>query len=960
MSTVIPTRLERRMDAANHCHDGPMKTITPCRYGITIAKELLPISILLCVVLLGGCNQLRLPAIDPTGSCLFAPFPTTTTLALPGHNGQPCGCFSCLNKLGSCLKNPSIALPEPAFPEPVDPPACATPGDGQHGLGSCFGKRRDEPCVPSQPCDGSCSTGPRAVLLGSEIDEDCPLHLPERGKRGCILLSPQRIVAPVGGEVVLLSGICGDDGYLQVNEPLEWMLTNDSVGTILQVGDDEPGVLHKLVGANRPDKRSGSYAIGVTSSKPTLITRGNVNPRDDVKLEKGQTWVTLSSPSEGTSRITVLAPESECWDQRKATATIYWIDARWQFPGPQRVPAGTPVELSTRVTRSEGTLPARGWRVRYEILQPALATFAGTNGSSVVEANVDENGNAVAGLVPTPGTSGTAMINMQVIRPGGDSDNMPTMTIGSGQTIVTWSSPQLALRAGAPSIATYDVPTEVVINVSNPGDQPAENVKVNMQFPAGARVTADSFAQVFTNSVQWDVGTVPPQTQLDLFMTIALQAPAQMPVEARADGGLFAEDLVRIDVYRPSLSIAVSPERERYETGQPVKFSIAVRNTGDRPLSNVRLEAFGDGSMLHSESNSQQIENLKSDGPLQPGATWNTSVTFLPTNSGRRCINVQAFADGGQRTTADSCVTVINPIPPTPAVTATLDGRPQTVTGAVVLYKARIANTGEVPLRNVRVTMAFDPQLRLIAATEGADQTRVSQYLVAWTIPTLAPGASEILEGQFEAISPNPRSQIVLTVASAEGASASDDFVTEILQGAPPAAAPAPAPSLPPALAPPSIPGGPAPGSTQPSAPQGSAAPQTPAPAAPVQPAGALRLSLVNRDNPAAVGQAIRYALRVTNASNQPDSQVRVQFNLPSGVNVERVNQTRSPELGQFQSSAGVVYLTEIRSMRPGESIDYDIVLRSNQPQTFDLVVDAVSRLMPSGVSTSASTRVLP
>ena len=246
-------------------------------------------------------------------------------------------------------------------------------------------------------------------------------------------------------------------------------------------------MLHRLAKIKQATKRDPSYALGVTSTKKSLITRGNLDPRDDVSLEKGQTWITLSSPSEGTSRVTVLAPESDCWDNRKATATIYWIDARWQFPSAQIVPAGTSVQVNTRVTRSEGALPAVGWKVRYEIMDPTLATFAGTNGSSVVEVAVDEGGNAPAELVPTPGTSGITPIDIQVIRPGGVTDDIPTMTIGRGQTFVTWSAPQLAIRAGAPAVASFNVPVQVVANVSNPGDQPAENVRVSVNVPAGPK-----------------------------------------------------------------------------------------------------------------------------------------------------------------------------------------------------------------------------------------------------------------------------------------------------------------------------------------------------------------------------------------------------------------------------------------------------------------------------------------
>ena len=413
--------------------------------SLPVARLIL-VAVFLMLAVASGCSRIRLPAIDPTGACLFAPRPTSTTFALPGSAGEGHGIFKHKKLHGHGLRWPRFGLPEPAFSEPAEPPKCLVPAPAPQPQTIPPGGT-NEPFVPSATCNGDCKDGPPAVMQESRHKH--LLKLPGKGKRGCILLTPQKVVAPVGGEVMLLSGICGTDGYLQMGEPLEWMLTPDSVGTFIEVGDDSPGFAHRLAGIKRAEKQDQSFARGVTSTKRTLITRGNKNPADDVQLEKGQTWLTVSSPNEGTSHITVLAPESECWDNRKASTTIYWIDARWQFPGPQIVAAGTPASLITRVTRAEGSLPARGWKVRYEIMQPELATFAGTNGSSVVEVQVDESGNAIAELIPNPGTSGITAIDIQIIRPGGVSDNIPTMTLSRGQTFVTWSSPQLAIRAGA-------------------------------------------------------------------------------------------------------------------------------------------------------------------------------------------------------------------------------------------------------------------------------------------------------------------------------------------------------------------------------------------------------------------------------------------------------------------------------------------------------------------------------
>lgn len=966
-----PSRIDQTFAGEIDCHRKSMfqspTTSVPSRPAMNLPARRMIVALVAVIVLSSGCSRLRLPTIDSTGSCLCAPKPFTTTLALPGTNGQGCGIADGVHRAGEHLHQhfqslhqhfhglgigPGCQFPEPAFVEPIDPPPCAQPSI-PHSTGN-------EPCVPSAPCNGSCKDGPPAVLFGSE----CSGHhcrLPDRGNRGCILLSPNKIIAPVGGEVVLLSGICGVDGYLQMNEKLEWMLTPESVGTFIQVGDDDPGILTRMVGSKtRPTKHDPSYALGITSTKRTLITRGNHDTRDDVQLEKGQTWITISSPSEGTSRVTVLAPESDCWDQRKATSTIYWVDARWQFPGPQIVPAGQPVELTTRVTRSEGTLPARGWRVRYEILDSSLATFAGTAGATVVETNVDDSGNASVQLIPNSNTSGTAAIEIQVIRPGGESDNIPTITLGRGQSFVTWSAPRLALRVGGPQIATFDAPFQVVANVSNPGDQAATNVKVDVQLPPGMRVVnADSFARVLPNVVSWEIGTIPAQQQLDLFLDLAAQSPVDLVFQARADGGLVAEDQVRIDIFRPSLSVRVQPTQARVEVGQSVTFEIDVTNIGDRPLQNVSLAATGDQGMM-LQGGSPTVTNTKDDGPLQPGQTWGAQIVFVPNESGQRCVSVQAVADGGQRGNQQGCVTVINPVPQNPSLSVTLEGKTQIATLQSMLVRARIVNRGLGAARNVRVTLSYPRQLLLTFATEGADQSRIEQATVSWILPSIQPGQEALLEGQFEARGAIPQGQIAVTVESAEGATASNGYVVEIIAVNPPPPVETP-PTLPPTVTPPVIPGGPA-TPLQGAPPLATSPSVEPIPAAPIAPPRSerLQISLFGRDNPARIGADIRYALSILNDSSERDGQVAIQFRLPPGTRLVRVVPQANPELSEFRIDADIVSLAYIRSMDPGERVDYELVLSSNLPQSLELTVQARSLRIPDGIAGSTTTTVIP
>ncbi len=949
--------------------------------------------------MISGCTNLRLPAIDPTGQRIFAPLPQTTGVALPGSAGEGIGC---LRRLTGGLRAPSFALPTPVFTDPAEPPACLVPETAAVPVTAPPAIASTEPCVPSEPCSEECGVGPPAVLYGRECQIRNVLTLPKRGKRGCILLTPQKIVAPVGGEVVLKSGICGTDGYLQVGEPLEWMLTPDSVGTLIQVGDDSPGLLHRLARVSKAEKKDGSYARGVTSTKRTLITRGNLNREDDVQLEKGQTWVTLSSPSEGTSRVTVLAPESDCWDNRKATATIYWVDARWQYPSAQIVAADVPVSLTTRVTRSEGRIPAAGWKVRYELLNPEVALFP--NGSPVIEVPVDSDGNATAQAVPFKGKAGITPVDIQVIRPGGATDNIPNLTLSRGQTFVTWSAPQLSIEAGAPPVASFNQPVEVYASVKNAGDQPATNVRVVMGIPEGVTATSrDTFAQNTPRAIEWRIDELPPQTQIDLVATVTSKVPARLDFEARADGDLISRDQVVIDVYRPSLSIDVNTDRDRYETGDPVTFKVLVENTGERALEDVSIEAIGNSNMVHQGGNGSAVGKKKNDGPLQPGETWPVQVTFVPTDSGRQCVNFTAKSSAGQQAQRESCVTVINPVPPTPAVTVRLDRRQNVKIGPEpAVLRGRVENTGEVALTDLRVTMTHDPQLLLLGATEqDLDKSRLGQYLIAWNIPLLAPGESRLLEARVRGLQPNPRSQVIMTAKAAEGAGSTDSYTFEIEQGDAPVSGPPPGrqpstspgaspvappfsppsssdnrtPELPPTRPIPTIPPGAAPipspdndARPLPTAPDRNLGGGTPAipgsPRATATPnpirSNQLLLDLASQTNPVRVGDPIRYTLRVTNDRDVADSQVSMRFRLPPGTRLRRVTQTGRPEEGRWQVNQDVIELADIGSMNPGETIYYTLVMESNQPQTYNLLVEAASQQSNRVISASTETTVVP
>ena len=417
-----------------------MKTHTQTRHRRGIISALIA-----TLILQFGCAQLRVPAIDPSGTRVFLPCGNGTTLLTP---------------FGGCKKNavagPVAVAPNPVYqpqsfstfpPAPVMPPPAPQQPAFQH------------PPTPP-PCGAKVvSSGPRKHLVPKIKG------IKTAGERGQIIITPSRIVAPVGSEVVVLAGICGGDGYFVKNQPLEWMLSNNSVGEFIEVGGMHHSTFNKLVQPTAT-KFSGQYARGRTGIKTISLSRGTPTTADDIDLVKGQTFVSVSSSSPGTSYVTSVAPKAEGWDKRRASTIIHWVDGQWSVPAPARATAGTLFPLTTVVSRTGDGKGLKGWEVRYAIVGGAPAEFAPT-GSKTADTTTNSEGQATV-QIRQPDRQfepGTTQIRVDIVRPPIFGE--PELVVESGITTVTWSAPALTIRASGPRKADFEYPAKDCKNRSS-------------------------------------------------------------------------------------------------------------------------------------------------------------------------------------------------------------------------------------------------------------------------------------------------------------------------------------------------------------------------------------------------------------------------------------------------------------------------------------------------------------
>jgi uncharacterized repeat protein (TIGR01451 family) len=590
---------------------------------------------------------------------------------------------------------------------------------------------------------------------------------------------PRRVIAPVGSEVVIAAGICRGDTTLRSGETVEWTVSPSGTGHIVGVG--EP---HGILFDWPVRKTDATYAVSTSSRRAFRLTRGTPTPVDDLTILRGQAWASVTSPVEGVTHLEAVSRDEPAWDMRRDTATIYWVDARWQFPPPAVNPAGTPHTLTTVVTKASDGSPLTGWRVRYEIASGPAGGF-GPSRVPMMEIPTDSSGQASVQLNQMEPASGINEIRIQVIRPAdAPRSDGQRLVVASGTTTKTWSQPQLAIRKSGPATATLGATMTYRIEVANPGDVSAQNVFVEDALPGGATFL-NAFPEATRNGnvLRWNLGELPPGQTRSIELNLRADVQGALTNQARAvgDGGLTARDSVTTTVTVPALRLTVEGPQE-IEVGQPARFLLNVSNPGDGAAAGLLLRVEYDNGLVH-ESLQSPIE--RDIGTLAPGETRSVGLTLAPRQAGRLCVTGTVTGSAGLNAQNQFCVNAIAPPPPpAPRIEIRTDGPDALQIGQRGVYSYIVKNTGTEAARDLQVRNRYD-----VGILEPVQASRGSSFEgddLVWSVPQLDPNQEVIFRVEFESLAARERSCTQFSVTGPAVESAQDQKCIAITAAPPP------------------------------------------------------------------------------------------------------------------------------------------------------------------------------
>jgi uncharacterized repeat protein (TIGR01451 family) len=879
-----------------------------------------------------GCH---LPAIDPTGQRIFSG--DSTGLAhheLPGaglfhHHGDRAP--AAVPATPVCAPSPQevpvivgpVAVPQPIVPLPAPPPI-AVPV---------------QPAACNSPGQVQPTPLPPKIRVSGPVCQNASTNPAVRGP--VLVVTPSRLVAPIGTEVLLAAGVTDGQGYYVLRQPLEWMLAQDGVGQVMAVGKESPlGASHVL--RHSPQKVATNYVRAHTSTIEQTLDRGTPNPADDVRLERGQSWITVTSPTEGTSHITVWAPKEHNWDRRQTTATIHWVDARWQFPRCTAGRAGQRQLLETVIMRSDGA-PLSGWLVRYEILGGPEAAFS-ARGETVAQIRTDGAGRATAELLPRSTVPGITTIGIQVIRPGSGPGDLPEMVVGQGTTAVNWSTPGLSVTAIGTGTVAADGAISYRVEVTNNGDLLTPGVVLSYSPPAGVTVlNSTPIAQVFGQRYQWTIGDLPARTTnvVELNCRASVAADVHSTFRAESSAGITAEGRATTRVFANALSVRMNSP-DAVEVGREVQFLVDVTNTGSTTLTGVVASDTFDPGLAHTGGGASPLRRALD--PIGPGETRQIALNFIVTQPGRQTHRLDVTADGGHLAGARGVVTGLpaaappsgpsvpggsspsTPAARPPVLEVKLSGPRSARQGQTADYSVEITNTGMTRATNVLVEVNHGINLELIAATRGyRHDSRALE--VSWQIAEIPAGQTVRRQLQLRGINPEETGAIVRATAVANEtrqSPQSGEWRTVIL---PSAAAPTPPVTTP---------------------------PTTPAPAA-----GNLKVSIRDLADPIMIGGKTTFEIEVQNDRAVSDQDVLVTLELSAGL---KVTTGRGPtEILSVSPDGRTIEMRPVREIRAGETLaPYQIEASGTAAGPQQARVTVKSIRTPGGVTATVETTVNP
>jgi hypothetical protein len=472
-------------------------------------------------------------------------------------------------------------------------------------------------------------------------------------------VSPAIDCNPVRTQHTLVVTVLDQCGCPLAGQRVEWILarSRDAVGDIVAVDDQYADVsiapLRNAQPGNGGIQIDNQYGVSITNWDNESIDAANNYPftsdagarMPDIRIGKGQSWITVTSVYEGVTDIICYVPGIKDGTKHKIFAKKIWADYAVKFPeSATNLLPNAAHAFTVNVHKASDGTGLGGTTIEAEVLDGPDAGFDG--GSRLLTAVSGPDGNATFNLRNTGGLPGTNRVRFTA-KGAFHGIECPRTEIVSK----TWRKVALECRCAA-SAAEVNVndPVDVVFTVSNTGDAPSGDVTLAAAPPPGLQI-ADG------TQFPLSLGNIAPgaTVQKSVRFTVTAEGPQQVTTTVTSAEGAGSSQCACTPVVgvRGVLVLECRCEPGSVDVGTPIQIVGTVSNTGKGSIRNVRVE------LTWPEGMTPQTQNVVTLPEMAAGRVDQFVFQGLPTRPGKFPSVVKATGDGfAEVTSACECTAV--------------------------------------------------------------------------------------------------------------------------------------------------------------------------------------------------------------------------------------------------------------------------------------------------------------
>lgn len=483
------------------------------------------------------------------------------------------------------------------------------------------------------------------------------------------------------------------------------------------------------------EKQNGPTTLPPTDTlpgEPALVPQTVTSPQADAPAR--------GRPAQPASEEHDLGPGQQPDNptgRQEPAVSLEWI-------GPPQAKVGRPADY-TIVVRNVCSLAVHQVLVRVRV--PAGMTVTATEPKALAE------GNVLMWELGTLAARQDRNIQMRVVPDGRGSlgcQAWVTFT-GSSAMRVKVTEPRLSLKASAPEKVMVGDATTLVLTVGNPGDGPAEQVRIHA-------VLSEGLEHPRGRSVDYEVGNLAPGESRSVQLICGARAGGEQHCEAvaEAEGDLRAQDRCAVAVVTPRLDVEVAGPKLRY-LDRKATYTIKVTNPGDAAATNVSVgDVIPPGfKFLGASDGGRHDFSTRSVswflGEVGPGQTKDVSLQVMAINPGEHRHHVTAQGARGLRVDTEIMTRVegLSAI-----LLEVVDTEDPIEVGSDTSYEVRITNTGSKTESEIKLVCAIPDKMVFKSATGPVTFHEAGKEIIFDVLQKLAPRADAIFRVNVKALAP--------------------------------------------------------------------------------------------------------------------------------------------------------------------------------------------------------------